>query len=116
MAEPAAAMEYRRVTPSSAGGYAAGSSSAEPSGSDQPRYAQAAPAEGEERTAHDGREGPLLIYTANISLAVHQVADKQSRVEAIAREAGGYLHHRGDMEITNPRAGRGLPAGSRADP
>lgn len=78
-----------------------GEAIAEPEPSDeQARYAQADPPDGEERTAHDGREGPLLIYTASLALAVHQVADKQSRIEALAVEAGGHLQHRGDAQIT----------------
>lgn len=76
----------------------AGSGGAPPS--EQPRYAQAEPPEGQARTVSDAREGPLLIYTASISLAVHQVSEKQGRIEVLATEAGGHLHHRGDMEIT----------------
>ncbi len=86
----------------SAGGGSGGSYPREeaPTADAQERYAQAEPADPEERTAHDGREGPLLIYTANIALAVHQVADKQSRIEALVREVGGHLQHRGGAEIT----------------
>lgn len=103
------AAEYRQSYASggSAGGGGGGTTprretiaEPEPGGEEQPRYAQAEPPEGEERTAHDGREGPLLIYTADLALAVHQVADKQSRIEALARESGGHLQHRGDAEIT----------------
>lgn len=64
-----------------------------------PRYAQAETPPRAEPTATDGRQGPLLIYTAQIGLAVHQVSDKQDRVEALAREAGGHLHRRTDAEI-----------------
>lgn len=66
----------------------------------QTRYAQADPPDGASPTAHDGREGPLLIYTANLALAVHQVSEKQGQIEGLARDAGGHLHHRGDNEIT----------------
>lgn len=53
----------------------------------------------EPEEATDGRSGPLLIYLANVGLAVHQVADKMSRVEQLAREAGGHLDQRTDTVI-----------------
>lgn len=50
-------------------------------------------------TATDAHRGPLLVYTATIGLAVHQVADKQERIEVLAREAGGHLDRRTDSMI-----------------
>ncbi|MGE0789608.1 MAG: DUF4349 domain-containing protein [Sandaracinaceae bacterium] len=68
------------------------------------RYAQAQEASGsggqDEPTATDAHEGPLLIYTANLALAVHQVSQRQNEIEELARSSGGHLHHRGDNEIT----------------
>lgn len=78
-------------------GYSGGGA---PPADERPRYAQADPTGTEPRTATDARQGPLLIYTANVALAVHQVAEKQTRIEALVREVGGHLHHRGDAEIT----------------
>lgn len=43
---------------------------------------------------------PMLIYTAQLSMAVFEVAASLSRVEAIAREVGGYLGRRDDRAIT----------------
>jgi hypothetical protein len=42
----------------------------------------------------------MLIYTANLSLAVFQVEPQLDAVERIAREAGGYLSSRQDNAIT----------------
>ncbi len=81
-------------------GYAGGGAPPAAGEDERPRYAQADPPDGEPRTATDARQGPLLIYTANVALAVHQVADQQTRIEALVREVGGHLHHRGDAEIT----------------
>ncbi len=50
-------------------------------------------------TADDGHHGPLLVYTADLALAVHQVSEKQEMVEAIAREAGGHLDQRTGDQI-----------------
>jgi RNAse (barnase) inhibitor barstar len=43
---------------------------------------------------------PLLIYTAQIGMAVFQVTESLDRVEAIARELGGFLARRDDRAIT----------------
>jgi hypothetical protein len=42
----------------------------------------------------------MLIYTANLSLAVFQVEPQLDAVERVAREAGGYLSSRQDNAIT----------------
>jgi hypothetical protein len=42
----------------------------------------------------------MLIYTANLSLAVFQVEPQLDAVERIARESGGYLSARQDDAIT----------------
>jgi uncharacterized protein DUF4349 len=42
----------------------------------------------------------MLIYTANLSLAVYQVEPQLDAVERIARELGGYLATRQDTAIT----------------
>lgn len=42
----------------------------------------------------------MLIYTANITMAVYQVATALEGVESVAREAGGYLSVRQDTSIT----------------
>ncbi len=57
------------------------------------RYAQNQQA-GAEETATDATSQPLLIYTADLTVAVHHVTEKQDRVEAIARELGGHLSQR----------------------
>lgn len=62
------------------------------------RYAQA-DVSGDPPTATDGRSGPLLVYTAEAHLAVHQVTAQQARIEALAREAGGHLDRRTDDRI-----------------
>jgi hypothetical protein len=80
---PSAAGDYRGGEGGAVGGQA------EPS---QDQYAQG-PTSGE-RTASDATSVPLLIYTADLGLAVHQVTDKQDRVEALARDIGGFLASR----------------------
>ena len=41
--------------------------------------------------ASDGRAGPLLIYEAELHMAVYRVDEIQTKATAIARELGGYL-------------------------
>lgn len=43
---------------------------------------------------------PLLIYTAQIGMAVFQVNESLDKVEAIARELGGFLAKRDERSIT----------------
>jgi hypothetical protein len=51
--------------------------------------------------ANDGVEsGQMLIYTANLTMAVYQVEHGLAEVERIARELGGYLAARTDLVIT----------------
>ncbi len=59
-------------------------------------------------SAHDGATGkpplqstsPLLIYTANYTMAVYEVTSSIDNVQALAKKMGGYLVRRGDREIT----------------
>ncbi|MCO5170258.1 MAG: DUF4349 domain-containing protein [Planctomycetes bacterium] len=44
--------------------------------------------------------GPLLIYQADITLAVHEVGTTQRAVIGIARELGGYLAYQDDTRVT----------------
>lgn len=44
--------------------------------------------------------GPLLIYTAQVHLAVFETAQAIDRAERLAKEAGGYLVRRDDRTIT----------------
>lgn len=46
------------------------------------------------------RDVQKLIYTAHLTMAVFQVDAALGKVEAIAREVGGYLSSREDREIT----------------
>lgn len=66
---------------------------AEPAG-DGARASDPAP------TATDAIAGPLLIYTARLSLGVYEAAKSLDTVEALARQAGGYLVVRDDTTIT----------------
>jgi len=43
---------------------------------------------------------PLLIYTANLSLAVFETKGAIGAVEELARSLGGYLVSRGDQKVT----------------
>jgi hypothetical protein len=43
---------------------------------------------------------PLLIYTAELNIAVYQTTKSVEKVEKLAREAGGYLVSRDDQSIT----------------
>jgi len=47
-----------------------------------------------QESATDAIAQPLLIYTADLTVAVHHVTAKQDRVEAIASELGGHLSQR----------------------
>ncbi len=53
-----------------------------------------------EPTQHDGSTGPLLIYTAGYTLAVYEVTASIDKVQALAKELGGYLVRRDDRAIT----------------
>ncbi len=57
-------------------------------------------------TDDKGRDGAQIVYTANLSIAVYQVDQGLARVEAIAREVGGYLtlKRTRDITIRVPRA------------
>lgn len=66
---------------------------------EQERYAQAEVGPADPPTATDARSSPLLVYTAEIGLAVHQVAAKQQRIEDLAREVGGHLDRRTGNQI-----------------
>ncbi|HZX00612.1 MAG TPA: DUF4349 domain-containing protein [Bacilli bacterium] len=46
------------------------------------------------------KRAPLLIYTAQIGMAVFQARESIDKVEAIARELGGFLSKRDDQAIT----------------
>jgi hypothetical protein len=81
-------------------------------GGDDYRVAQGAPPAapspaplppGEEPPApnrHDGSTAPLLIYTANYTVAVFEVKESLDKVQALAKELGGYLVERNDQSIT----------------
>jgi hypothetical protein len=63
----------------------------------QPAPAQPpAPAQGEVSAVR----APLLIYTAQIAMAVFEVNPSLAKVEALARELGGFLARRDDAAIT----------------
>ncbi len=84
--------------PSAAPAQAAGDYRGEAEGGE--RYAQAeTSAQGAEETRSDATSVPLLIYTAELGMAVHGVEEKEDRVEAIAREVGGFLASRTDDTI-----------------
>jgi hypothetical protein len=44
--------------------------------------------------------GPLLIYTAQITMAVFEVTSALQKIEDLARELGGFLARRDDRSIT----------------
>jgi hypothetical protein len=45
-------------------------------------------------------QGPMLIYTADITIAVFEVKASLGQVDALARELGGFLARRTDAAIT----------------
>ncbi len=69
----------------------------------QPRYAQNVPPSpsdgGTPPTATDATARQLLIYEANLGIAVLHVVEIQDQVEAMARERGGFLATRTDDTI-----------------
>jgi len=86
------------VTADSDGGAHRYAQVAEPAAQPSPTSSGAQPAPPPE-TADDGHHGPLLVYTANLALAVHQVSEKQGMIEAMATEAGGHLSERTGNQI-----------------
>ena len=67
---------------------------------ERPRYAQnMAQASDDPPTATDATSRQLLIYEAHLGLAVHHVVEVQDRVEAMARERGGFLFSRTDDSL-----------------
>lgn len=55
-----------------------------------------APAQGEVSSVR----APMLIYTAQVTMAVFEVTPSLAKVEALARELGGFLARRDDATIT----------------
>lgn len=73
--------------------------------------AQPPPAPPKQQQAHDPKpapvqheavvqRGPMLIYTAEISMAVFEVNVQLGKVEQIARDLGGFMAKRADRSIT----------------
>jgi hypothetical protein len=52
------------------------------------------------KTATDAHSAAMLIYTANLAMAVYQVEPGLDAVEKVARDVGGYLSSRQDNAIT----------------
>jgi hypothetical protein len=64
-----------------------------------------APPEGGQAPTHspvaaDVQPGQMLVYTANLTMAVYQVEQGLAAVERVALELDGYLATRGDLAIT----------------
>jgi hypothetical protein len=72
----------------------------------QPAAPAAAPTAGSQQTPPKGPSeiaavrGPLLIYTAQITMAVFEVNAALSAIEDLGRELGGFLSRRDDTSIT----------------
>ncbi len=69
-------------------------------GAGAPAAAGGAPAAAAQGTQAAQREGTYLIYTATLTMAVYQVEGALAQVEAIGKDAGGYLAARQDHKIT----------------
>jgi hypothetical protein len=54
---------------------------------------------GQQQVVDAGSSGPLLIYEAELHLAVHEVREKIDRVIAIADELGGYLQRQDEHVV-----------------
>lgn len=93
--EPAAKAPSPQPGPAAApGGAAAPAGAGTPSGG-----AAGAPA-GPSFAAQAPHGADLIVYTARVTMAVHQVEPGLDAVERVAREVGGYLAQRTDAEIT----------------
>jgi hypothetical protein len=68
--------------------------------SSSPSAAKAAPATEEKPTSGVPHSATMLIYTANLTMAVYQVTQGMDSVEAIGKDEGGYLSTRSDNAIT----------------
>jgi hypothetical protein len=108
MAAPKAASAEMAPGEAAMGGMAAPAPMAPPS---PPAAAQAmapakgAPADKEIRGGDKGGEvsvprAPMLIYTADLTMAVYDVGPNLAKVEELAKQLGGYLARRDDRAIT----------------
>src|SRR5690606_13316070 len=59
----------------------------------------APPPNPENLSQHPGEGRPMLIYRAELGLAVFQVQDNLDAIEAMAKKAGGYLVRRSQNQI-----------------
>lgn len=81
-----------------------------PSPNPKPKPVDAGKSEGGEGKGNDGqgtgakgtedRKSPILIYTADFTMSVYEVAKSLDAVEALAKKSGGYLSRRDDRAIT----------------
>lgn len=79
-------------------GPAAGGGQADPAGGATPRPAGAEIAPG--TAVEPGRSQPLLIYTAELHLAVLEVAARQQAVVELGKKLGGFLAYQDDTRVT----------------
>jgi hypothetical protein len=63
-------------------------------------FAPTPPPAGSPYAAEATHDAMMLAYTADVTLAVFEVAKGLGAVESIAREAGGYLSQRSDAQVT----------------
>ncbi|AUX40131.1 hypothetical protein SOCE26_015280 [Sorangium cellulosum] len=105
-AAPAPAPPRRAPSPPSPQSAAAGPASPPASPAPPPPAAPAAPSGAtpppspQATAATNAAPAPLLVYTAQIAMAVFEVGASLGKVEELARELGGFLARRDDRTIT----------------
>ncbi len=70
-----------------------------PVGSPTPSGGQGGPT-GQQGAGAESKRAPILIYTADFTMSVFEVAKSIDAVEGLAKAAGGYLARRDDRSIT----------------
>lgn len=101
---PGAAEEYEADEDSGGGDddlYAAASPTTEPPGGGEAAAATTPRPQGEapQRAVDTPTEGPLLIYEAELDLAVHEVREKIDAVAGLASEIGGFVLSQDDTSV-----------------
>jgi hypothetical protein len=86
--------------PSAPGAFAQAGGSPAPASTAGPTPAEQKPAPPAAATDAARPQTRLLVYTANLNVSTFETTQAIDKVEALAREVGGYLVSRADLEIT----------------
>lgn len=79
--------------------YAEAATTTPEAGANPPGQEGAAAGEGDQQAVADAPGGPLLIYEAQLNLAVHEVRERIDQVVEVADEVGGFLQAQDDTSV-----------------